>query len=80
MESLHLYRWTAPNGPERIEMLREHLRLFTRYWVTDKPFVTMRKFFPTYFRNFPGAKEALQRAYRTQTPEELERRLSEISF
>ena len=42
---------------EKIELLKKHIRLFTKLWGTNKNFDTMKKFFIIYISGWEGAKE-----------------------
>ncbi|MEK7076577.1 MAG: tRNA-dihydrouridine synthase [Patescibacteria group bacterium] len=42
---------------EKIELLKKHIRLFTKLWGTNKNFDTMKKFFKIYISGWEGAKE-----------------------
>lgn len=40
---------------ERLELLREHIRLFEKIWKTDKRFEIMKKFYKVYIQGFENA-------------------------
>lgn len=43
--------------PEKITLLKNHIKLFTELWGTSKNFDTMKKFFKVYISGWDGAKE-----------------------
>lgn len=45
------------SAQERVELLREHLRLWEKTWGTIKNFSVMKKYFKIYIRDFDGAGE-----------------------
>ena len=47
---------SEPAVPERLEILREHARLFTETYGPRKNFADLRKYFNSYTSGFPAAK------------------------
>jgi tRNA-dihydrouridine synthase len=57
---------------EKMDLLLEHMRLWTTTWENTKYFPILRKFFKIYASGFPGAQELRIKLMETQTPEETE--------
>ncbi|GAC1399345.1 MAG: tRNA-dihydrouridine synthase [Ktedonobacteraceae bacterium] len=57
---------------EKMQLLLDHLRLWTDTWGETKHFPALRKFFKVYANGFPGAQELRIQLMQTQTPEETE--------
>lgn len=62
---------------QRIELMLEHINLFTKLWGPDKKFDVMKKFFKVYISNWPacagrpGAKELRARIMTVKNKEEV---------
>jgi nifR3 family TIM-barrel protein len=57
---------------EKMQLLLDHMHLWSDTWGTTKHFPTLRKFFKVYANGFPGAQELRIRLMETQSPEETE--------
>jgi len=57
---------------EKVQLLLEHMRLWSDTWGTSKHFPTLRKFFKVYANGFPGAQDLRIKLMETQNPEETE--------
>ncbi|HEX7734498.1 MAG TPA: tRNA-dihydrouridine synthase, partial [Ktedonobacteraceae bacterium] len=57
---------------EKMQLLLDHMHLWSETWGTSKHFPTLRKFFKVYANGFPGAQDLRIQLMETQTPEETE--------
>lgn len=55
---------------DRLNILEENLKLFTKTWGQQKRFNTLKRFFKIYINNFEGAADLRARLMETQDPPE----------
>jgi len=55
---------------EKMQLLLEHMQMWTETWGETKHFPILRKFFKVYASGFPGAQDLRMQLMETQNPEE----------
>lgn len=64
--------WPGYDRAQRLELYREHVRLFAKTWQDrERPIHTLNKFCKIYINNFDGAKELRERLMAAGSTEEL---------
>jgi len=67
-----------PSVPEKLELLWQHVDLFTKTWGTGKNFAILKRFFKIYTNNFDGASRLRNKLMETNTAPEVRAILDEF--